>query len=161
MGFIFLPEFESIHVGEELQDPDLCALKSVLCLVGSTMYLFYKTMKSVWLLRWLLSKQWSMKPRGSWAEDGGCREDGGSKPSTSNSTKAVLLKKNQVGPLEFFLRFHLRSTTKNKFEPLCSTPWFLSPSSSDLGVERAEKFLALGAQPRHYGMLTASVASAH
>lgn len=47
MGFIFLPEIESIHVGEELQDPDLCALKSVLCLVGSTMYLFYKTMKSV------------------------------------------------------------------------------------------------------------------
>ena len=47
MGFIFLPEFESIHVGEEVQDTDLCALKSILCLVGSAMYLFYKTVKSV------------------------------------------------------------------------------------------------------------------
>ena len=47
MGFIFLPEFESIHVGGEVQDTDLCALKSVLCLMESAMYLFYKTVKSV------------------------------------------------------------------------------------------------------------------
>ena len=47
MGFIFLPEFESIHVGGEVQDTDFCALKSILCLVGSAMYIFYKTVKSV------------------------------------------------------------------------------------------------------------------
>lgn len=47
MGFIFLPEFVSIHVGEQVQNPDLCALKSILCLVGSTMYPFHKILKSV------------------------------------------------------------------------------------------------------------------